>query len=90
MQPSDISIPSQTINRYVRSRHVLIISRIAYSSYLQLIVIRYYLQVGRGLIFGHAVLSEDVTHVIEIKIVYNMSRQTGPASVSRATLLRHT
>jgi hypothetical protein len=29
-------------------------------------------------------------HIIEIEIVYNMSRQTGPAAVSRATLLRHT
>jgi hypothetical protein len=27
---------------------------------------------------------------IEIEIVYNMSRQIGPAAVSRATLLRHT
>jgi hypothetical protein len=27
---------------------------------------------------------------IEIEIVYNMCRQTGPTVVSRATLLRHT
>jgi hypothetical protein len=30
------------------------------------------------------------TYEIEIEIVYNMSRQTGPVVVSRATLLRHT
>jgi hypothetical protein len=37
-------LPNQKGYRYVRSRHVLIISRIAYSRYLQLITRRYYLQ----------------------------------------------
>jgi hypothetical protein len=42
--PIDSSVPSQTVYRYVRSRHVLIISRVAYTSYLQLRRMRYYLQ----------------------------------------------
>jgi hypothetical protein len=44
LQPSDNSVPSQTVYRYVRFKHVLIISRVAYNSYRQLILIRYYLQ----------------------------------------------
>jgi hypothetical protein len=46
LKPSDSPVPVQTGYRYVRSRHVLIISRISYNSYLQLITIRYYLQQG--------------------------------------------
>jgi hypothetical protein len=33
---------------------------------------------------------KDFEIEIEIEIVYNMTRQTGPAAISRATLLRHT
>jgi hypothetical protein len=43
-QPAYMRGVGTTEVRELSSRHVLIISRVAYSSYLQLIRIRYYLQ----------------------------------------------
>jgi hypothetical protein len=61
MKPSDSSVPIQTGYRYVRSRHALIISRIAYNSYLQVIAIGYYLQYKR-----HYFYSFNCNHLLTL------------------------
>jgi hypothetical protein len=68
-----MSKPNQTCYRYVQSRHVLIISRIAYNSYPQIITIRYFLQQGSLCTltgFAEAIVNAEVPPSVASFIAY--------------------